>query len=49
MDGRVSVPGWGSDGIFLFATASRPVLGSAQLPIQRVPGGSFPGGKAAGA
>jgi hypothetical protein len=31
---------------FLF---SRPALGSTQPPIQWVPGGSFPGGKAAGA
>jgi hypothetical protein len=33
--------------IFLFSTASRPALGSTQPPIQWVPGGSFPGGKAA--
>jgi hypothetical protein len=35
-------------GIFLFTTVSRPVLGPTQRPIQWVPGGSFPEGKAAG-
>jgi hypothetical protein len=30
-------------GILLFATASRPVLGPTQLPIQRVPGALAPG------
>jgi len=35
-------------GIF-FTTVFRPDLGPTQSPIQRVPGGSFPGGKAAGA
>jgi hypothetical protein len=35
---------------FLFDTVSRPAVGPTQLPIQWVPGGgSFPGGKAAGA
>jgi hypothetical protein len=34
---------------FNFPTSSRPALGHAQLPIQWVPGGSFPGSKAAGA
>jgi hypothetical protein len=32
--------------IFLLAPASRPALGSTQPPIQWVPGGHFPGGKA---
>jgi len=36
-------------GIFLFTTVSRPALGPTKPPIQRVPGGSFPGGKVAGA
>jgi hypothetical protein len=36
-------------GIFLFTTASRPILGPTQSRIQYVPGGSFSGGKAAGA
>jgi hypothetical protein len=35
-------------GIFLFTTASRTALGPAQPPIQWIPGGSFPGSKAAG-
>jgi hypothetical protein len=35
--------------IFLFSTSSRPALGSIQLPIKWVPGGSLPGGKVAGA
>jgi hypothetical protein len=34
---------------FLFSMSSRPILGPTQLPIQWVSGGSFPGGKAAGA
>jgi hypothetical protein len=34
---------------FIFSKSSRPTLGSTQPPIQWVPGGSFPGGKAAGA
>jgi hypothetical protein len=34
-------------GIFLFSTASRPVLGPNQLPVKWVSGGTFPGGKAA--
>jgi hypothetical protein len=33
-------------GTFLFTTASRTALGPTQPPIQRVPKGSFPGGKA---
>jgi hypothetical protein len=40
---------WPGLGIFLFTTAYRPALGTTQLPIQWVPRGSFPGGKAAGA
>jgi hypothetical protein len=36
-------------GIFLFTTASRTTLGPTQPPIQWVTGGSFPGGKVAGA
>jgi hypothetical protein len=35
--------------ICLLFTAPRPALGTPQLPIQWVPGGSFPWGKAAGA
>jgi hypothetical protein len=37
LDGRGSIPGRGSDGIFLFTTASRPALGPTQLPFQWVP------------
>jgi hypothetical protein len=36
-------------GIFFFTTASRTALEPTQPPIQWVPGGSFPGSKAAGA
>jgi hypothetical protein len=36
MDDRVSIPGRDSDGVFLFATASRPTLGLSQPPIQCV-------------
>jgi hypothetical protein len=36
-------------GIFLFTTASRTALESTHPPIQWVQGGSFLGGKAAGA
>jgi hypothetical protein len=32
--------------IFSLASVSRPVLGSTQPPVQWVPGGPFPGGKA---
>jgi hypothetical protein len=35
-------------GIFLFSTASRPVLGPTQSLIHRVPGAFSRGGKAAG-
>jgi len=35
-------------GILLFATASRPVLGPAQIPIQWVPGVLSSGGKRPG-
>jgi hypothetical protein len=42
----VQVPVGGK--IFL-STSSRQFLGLTQRPIQWVPGGSFPGGKAAGA
>jgi hypothetical protein len=45
--GRSSSPGMVEN--FLFSTASRPALGPTQLPIQWVPGGPFPGEKAAGA
>jgi hypothetical protein len=34
-------------GIFFFDTMSRPAPEPTQPPIQWVPGGSFPGGKAA--
>jgi hypothetical protein len=45
--GRISSPGRGK--IFLLSTsASRPVLGPIQPPIQWVPGGSFPGLKRPG-
>jgi hypothetical protein len=33
---------------FLFSTSSRPGLGPTQPPLQWLPGGSLPGGKAAG-
>jgi hypothetical protein len=36
LDDRSSIVATGNDGIFLFATASRPVLGPTQLPIQWV-------------
>jgi hypothetical protein len=45
--GRSSSPGKVKN--FLFSTLPRPALGSTQPPIQWVPGGSFPEGKAAGA
>jgi hypothetical protein len=35
--------------IFLFTTASRPVLGPTQHPVQRGNGGCLPGSKTAGA
>jgi hypothetical protein len=45
--------GWGSSPgrvkNYYFSMLSRPALGSTQPPIQWVPGGLFPGGKAAGA
>jgi hypothetical protein len=37
MDDRDSIPDRGIDGILLFVTASRPVLGPIQPPIQWVP------------
>jgi len=37
LDDRV-FESWQSLGIFLFTTASKPVLGPTQPPIQRVPG-----------
>jgi hypothetical protein len=40
-------PGGGKN--FHFSKLSRLALGSTQTPIQWVPGGSFPGGKVAGA
>jgi hypothetical protein len=45
--GRSSSPGRVKN--FHFSMSSRPALGSTQPPIEWVPGGSFPGGKAAGA
>jgi hypothetical protein len=44
---RSSSPGRGK--ISLLSTASRPVLGPTQPPIQWVPGAVTPGGKATGA
>jgi hypothetical protein len=38
LDDWSSIPGGGGLGIFLFATASRPVLGPTQPPIQWVSG-----------
>jgi hypothetical protein len=43
--GRLSGPGRVKN--FLFSTLSRPALGPTEPPIQRVPGGSLPGDKAA--
>jgi len=40
-----SIPGRGSDGNFLFATASRPALGSTQPPMPWLPGVPSPGVK----
>jgi len=45
---RVFDSRWGL-GTFLFTTVSRMALEPTQPPIQWAPGGSFPGGKAAGA
>jgi hypothetical protein len=50
LDDQGPIPSRGNDGIFfLFATASRQVLGPTQTFIQWVPGTLFRGGKAAGA
>jgi hypothetical protein len=46
LDGRGSITGRGK--IFHFSTASRPVLGSTQPPIQRVSGALSPGVKRPG-
>jgi hypothetical protein len=46
LDGRGWIPGRGK--IFLFSTASRPVLGPTQPPIQWVPGTLSPGVKRSG-
>jgi hypothetical protein len=43
LDDRGSIPGRAESSL---ASASRPVLGPTQPPIQWVPGGPFPGGKA---
>jgi hypothetical protein len=40
LDGRDSIPNRGK--VFLFFTASRPALGPAQFPIQRVEGAISP-------
>jgi hypothetical protein len=45
---RVRSSSTGKDKNFLFSTLSRPVLGSAQPPIQRVPGALSPGVKRPG-
>jgi hypothetical protein len=47
LDDSGSIPP-GGVGIFFFSTASRSTLGPNQPPIQWVPGGVSPGGKAAG-
>jgi len=43
MGNRGAIPGRGSDGYFLFATASRTVLGSSQPRIHWLPGVKQPG------
>jgi hypothetical protein len=42
-----SIAGRGKN--YIYSTTSRPALGSTLLPIQRVKGAHFLGGKAAGA
>jgi len=41
-----SIPGKGNNVNFLFIIVFRPALGPSQPLIQRVPGGSYPEGKA---
>jgi hypothetical protein len=47
--GRPRFDSWQEQWIFLFATGSRSALGPIGPPMQWLPEGSFPGGKAAGA